>query len=200
MRGTRALARRPEDSSRSRPARGPQRGHEPAPVRPSQPRPARADTHLADATRAQRARRCAPRPRAPIAFARHDPEQHDHYDLARFPRLSPSPATALPRCRSIHPHPLPHSSCLPTRTLPLVPSRLAAAPPPAFHHHAWAGLPGFLWQVEEGGSSAKRWTPLPRKPRRKAKSGPEAGRRPVRLLRRTPRDEHQEPNTQRRTV
>jgi hypothetical protein len=52
-----------------------------------------------------------------------------------------------------------------------------------------------VWVIEEGASSAKRWTPLPRKPRRRSKSGPEAGRRPVRLLRRTPRDEHRETNT-----
>ena len=60
------------------------------------------------------------------------------------------------------------------------------------------GLPcHFYWQVEEGGSSAKPWTPLPPKPRRKANSRPEAGRRPVRLLRRTPRNEHPETNTRR---
>src|SRR5215217_442588 len=56
---------------------------------------------------------------------------------------------------------------------------LAAAPPPAPPDHAWASpLPRFLWQVEEGPSSAKRWTALPREPRRGAKSRPEAGRRP----------------------
>jgi hypothetical protein len=62
-----------------------------------------------------------------------------------------------------------------------------------------ACLARFLLQVEEGGSSAKRWAPLPRKPRREAKPGPEAGRRHGRLLRRTPRNEHQEANTHRRT-
>jgi hypothetical protein len=41
--------------------------------------------------------------------------------------------------------------------------------------------------------------PLPREPRRDAASPTEAGRRPVRLLVRTARDEHQEANTQRRT-
>src|SRR5215217_3781655 len=56
---------------------------------------------------------------------------------------------------------------------------LAAAPPPA--HPITPGLPPFpefLWQVEEGPSSAKRWTALPREPRREAKSRPEAGGRP----------------------
>jgi hypothetical protein len=61
------------------------------------------------------------------------------------------------------------------------------------------GLPArFVWHVEEGGSSAKRWTP-PRKPRRDAPDQLVAGRRPVRLLSRTTRDEHLETNTQRRT-
>lgn len=63
------------------------------------------------------------------------------------------------------------------------------------------GLPClFLLQVEEGGSSAKRWTPLPRKSRRVARSEPEAGRRPVRLIGRTPRDERKETNGKRRTA
>ena len=68
-------------------------------------------------------------------------------------------------------------------------------PPPRLRPstlHAWAALPGVCLQVEEGGSSAKRWTPLPRKPRRRAKSGPEAGRRPVDLQASTPRDQHEE--------
>ena len=68
-------------------------------------------------------------------------------------------------------------------------------PPPRLRPstlHAWAALPGVCLQVEEGGSSAKRWTPLPRKPRRKAKTGPEAGRRPVDLQGSTARDQHQE--------
>jgi hypothetical protein len=64
---------------------------------------------------------------------------------------------------------------------------LAAAPPPALPLIAWAA-PRFIWLVEEGGSSAKRWTPLPRKPRRTAESGPEAGRRPGDLLRPPARD------------
>ena len=75
-------------------------------------------------------------------------------------------------------------------------------PPPRLRPstlHAWAALPGVCLQVEEGGSSAKRWTPLPRKPRRRAKSGPEAGRRPVDLLERTARGERRETNNKNRT-
>ena len=76
-------------------------------------------------------------------------------------------------------------------------------PPPRLRPstlHAWAALPGVCLQVEEGGSSAKRWTPLPRKPRRRAKPGPEAGRRPVDLQGSTPRDQHQEAGPRTRRV
>jgi hypothetical protein len=60
--------------------------------------------------------------------------------------------------------------------------------------------PVFVWQVEEGGGPARSGGhPLPRKPRREAKPEPKAGLRPIRLLRRTPRDEHPEPNTKTRT-
>src|SRR5215207_1683536 len=70
---------------------------------------------------------------------------------------------------------------------------LAAAPPPAPPDHAWASpFTEFLWQVEEGPSSAKRWTALPREPRREAKSGPEAGRRHGPLEGGPPRTEHLE--------
>src|SRR5215212_9560415 len=68
---------------------------------------------------------------------------------------------------------------------------LAAAPPPAPPDHAWASpSPEFLWQVEEGPSSAKRWTALPREPRRDAKSRPEAGRRPGPLENGPPTTDH----------
>src|SRR5215207_7703859 len=68
---------------------------------------------------------------------------------------------------------------------------LAAAPPPASPDHAWVPpFPEFLWQVEEGPSSAKRWTALPREPRREAKSRPEAGRRPGPLENGPPTTDH----------
>src|SRR3954466_2255775 len=57
------------------------------------------------------------------------------------------------------------------------------------------GLPPFtefLWQVEEGPSSAKRWTTLPREPRREAKCRPEAGRRHGPLEDGPPTTEHLE--------
>ena len=52
--------------------------------------------------------------------------------------------------------------------------------------------PVFVCRSRKGGPARKRWTPLPRKPRRRAKPGPEAGRRPVDLQASTPRDQHQE--------
>ena len=83
--------------------------------------------------------------------------------------------------------------------LVLVPITLAAAPPPAYHLHAWASLPGVCLAGRGRGSSASAVDPLPRKPTREAESGPEAGRRPVRFLRRTPRGEHAETNIKKRT-
>jgi hypothetical protein len=71
----------------------------------------------------------------------------------------PSPLGHSPPCRS---------SPLPRLRLP--PPRLR--PPPASR---LAGPSRFTWQVEEGGSGAKRRTPLPRKPRRDAKETPSGG-------------------------
>ena len=133
--------------------------------------------------------------------AHHDPTHADHNALethvARFPiRSSRSAPPQLPRLRlSSPPLYLRSSDRFPgsffmVLMLLSVPSCL---PPPRLRPstlHAWAALPGVCLQVEEGGSSAKRWTPLPRKPRRRAKPGPEAGRRPVDLQASTPRDQH----------
>jgi hypothetical protein len=111
-------------------------------------------------------------------------------------RRSSTPMTTdLPPCSALHSCPLLLIAHPPSANL-----SLAAAPPPASLFDAWAALPGFLLQVEEGRSSAKRWTALPPKPRREAKSGPEAGaaaRSPLKTntKKRTARDEHQEPNT-----
>jgi hypothetical protein len=70
---------------------------------------------------------------------------------------------------------------------------LAAAPPPALLlTPGLPCLPRFLWQVEEGGSSASAVDPPSSKPRREAKSRPEAGRRPVGLLGPTRRHRRQE--------
>jgi hypothetical protein len=54
--------------------------------------------------------------------------------------------------------------------IPLPPPRLRPLQLPA-----WAGPSRFTWQVEEGGSGAKRRTPLSRKPRRVAKETPSGG-------------------------
>jgi hypothetical protein len=110
----------------------------------------------------------------------------DDASVLRYPGSprSPSqrPSTALLPC------------CLPSSRLPCSSSspttsacRRPASRPPA---HCLGCPARFLWQVEEGGSSAKRWTPLPRKPRREAKSRPGAGRRPGDLLTPPTRDHH----------
>jgi hypothetical protein len=84
--------------------------------------------------------------------------------------------------------------CSPSRSCPSL-SRLS--PPRLRSSNVTPGLscPVFVLQVEEGGSSAKRWTPLPRKPRRGAKSGPEAGRRLGDLIGPPARDHHVETTT-----
>ena len=130
--------------------------------------------------------------------AHHDPTNADHNSLethvARSSRSAPLPSPASRLRLSTSPLDLRTSGRFPgsffmVLMLLSVPSCL---PPPRLrpsHLHAWAALPGVCLQVEEGGSSAKRWTPLPRKPRRTAKSGPEAGRRPVDLQASTPRNQ-----------
>ena len=53
----------------------------------------------------------------------------------------------------------------------LIPDPSCLPPPRLRPYRYLPGLPcHFYWQVEEGGSSAKRWTPLPRKSRRDAVS------------------------------
>src|SRR5215210_4484074 len=81
-----------------------------------------------------------------------------------------------------------------TPTLPV-----AAAPPPAHQHPPGQTRTTFTWHVEEGGSGAKRRTPLPAKPRREAQNGPGAGRRPVALRGETHRAKQMEGNTRRET-
>ena len=79
------------------------------------------------------------------------------------PALSPPPS-ASPRW-STHRSQIRHQSTHHTRPCPV-----AAAPPPAHQHPPGLTRPTFTWQVEEGGSGAKRRTPLPRKPRREAET------------------------------
>ena len=136
-----------------------------------------------------------------LTVAHYEHHEHDDDTLDDPTRRASASATSPPRPRSPSARPTP--DC-PSRLL--LPAHPHARPPPACRRPASGppayclGCPArFIWQVEEGGSSAKRWTPLPRKPRRGAGSRPEAGRRPVRLLRRTTRDEHLETNSKRRT-
>ena len=79
--------------------------------------------------------------------------------------------------------------------IPIRPLPLAAAPPPAHLHHTWAALPGFSCRSRKGGPARSGGPPFLESPGVKPNSGPEAGRRPVELLRtnaqrRTPRDQH----------
>ena len=98
-----------------------------------------------------------PRPRDPL------PLPHLH-DLRRLPR-DRTPDCLLLLLLPAHPHARPPPAC-----------RRPASGPPA----SCLGCPArFIWQVEEGGSSAKRWTPLPRKPRRERNLGRRRGGGPV---------------------
>ena len=108
------------------------------------------------------------------------------------PALSPPPS-ASPRW-STHPSQIRHQ---PTASRPPLP--VAAAPPPAHQHPPGQTRTTFTWHVEEGGSGAKRRTPLPPKPRREAKNRPGAGRRPVALRGETHRTKQMERNTRRET-
>ena len=140
--------------------------------------PARAHTRTRSHTRTRptSSTRAHPDRGALIAFARHDPGQHENHDLARLPPYRPFQLPLCARCPSIHHHsprlilPPPHST---SSTRPLT---LAAAPPPVFHLHAWAGLPGVSFgRSRKGGPARQRWTPLPRKPRRRADLGAGGG-------------------------
>jgi hypothetical protein len=107
--------------------------------------------------------------------------------LPTFPSSPRFPAPSTPDRLPWFPTPSTSCSCS-----FLTPS---AAPPPAFHHHAWAVLPVFVLQVEEGVSSASAVDTPSSKPRRGAKSESEARRRPRDLLRPSARDHHLEATT-----
>src|SRR5215207_10968382 len=119
--------------------------------------------------------------------------------------------STTPTARPLALHDLhdPHASRAPLTALPLIyvllilvldPSRL---PPPRLRPPAsrlgCPTYPVFFGKSRKGGPARQRWTPLPRKPRREAKTGPEAGRRPVGLLGPTGRHRHQETDTKRPT-
>jgi hypothetical protein len=109
------------------------------------------------------------------------------------PALSPPPS-ASPRW-STHRSQIRHQSTHHNRPCPV-----AAAPPPAHQHPPGQTRTTFTWHVEEGGSGAKRRTPLPPKPRREAKERSGAGRRPVALRAETHRAKQMERNTRRETA
>jgi hypothetical protein len=172
--------------------------------------PARSDS-LASYTLSTGAGRCSePNPRAPtrprgLPITAPHPQSSSGTHRRKSPRHTDCPSPPDDAHRTPTPTALPPRPLLTSIPLLLIPHP-DARPTPLCRRPA-SGLPlsrlgcpaRFFLQVEEGGSSAKRWTPLPRMPRRDAKSGPEAGRRPVHLLRRTPRNEHRETNTKSRT-
>ena len=90
------------------------------------------------------------------------------------PAPTPDPAFSLPSLLPIPRPPYPRltprrTDGRPTRLKsdtnpPVTPALpVAAAPPPAHQHPPGLTRPTFTWQVEEGGSGAKRRTPLPPK-------------------------------------
>jgi hypothetical protein len=107
-----------------------------------------------------------------------------------YPAVRPTPDRLPRHLPPAHPH---------ARLLPLI---LHARLPPACRRPASGppapclGCPArFIWQVEEGGSSAKRWTPLPRKPRLGAQFRRRRGRRHGDLQGPTARRQHLEINS-----
>jgi hypothetical protein len=144
-----------------------------------------------------------------LSRQRREEGERDVQDRAlRAPTRDDDKQSHTPTCDSSHHVPIPSRATaiasatdrntVYCRPAPHRPPSAGRRPAHGHPHHAWAALP-FLPAGRGRGSSAKRWTPLPRKPRGAGTSYPEAGRRPVRLLRRTTRDEHLETNTQRRT-
>ena len=120
------------------------------------------------------------------------------------PRPTPRPRPLLynfsPSCssravaRRPYGHPIPAS---PPSTSPIsAPRSRYRRPASGPKLTAWAHHQVYL-SVEEGGSGAERRTPLPHKPRRRARSEPEAGRRPVALQGSTGRDQQPEINSRR---
>jgi hypothetical protein len=86
------------------------------------------------------------------------------------------PTTSLPRLIWIPSRPPRESSPRLTRIPAYLPCPDPLPPPRRRPTSARLSLPApFTWQVEEGGSGAKRRTPLPPKPRREAKETPRGG-------------------------
>ena len=132
------------------------------------PRPirTRTTTHSRPASLASRASRCAP-PQLPRL------------------RLPSPPSTSAVLIAPLVPSSWSSCSC------PSLPA--CRRPASGLHLHAWT-CPVFVCRSRKG-VQREAVDPLPRKPRREAKPGPEAGRRPVDLQGSTPRDQHQEFST-----
>jgi hypothetical protein len=175
--GDRARTGHPPDAARRAPAGG---------------RPGRARGRAANG----RSKPAPPSASTPIEVAStvEERQHHDHPlddDPNRESRSHPPDDDPRPRVPPLLPHlkRSPPPSAPPSLTaipvsyfsliLMLEQLPLAAAPPPA-PPASCLGCPArFIWQVEEGGSSAKRWTPLPRKPRPDAGFGRRRGGGPL---------------------
>ena len=150
--------------------------------------------------------------RRPVRSARE--RRHEHVDASEVAHhdLTHAPHHDFRDARHRAP-PIPSYSRLLARALafaPLVALPRSLLPDPHARtrsHHACrrpaSGLPPsrlgwparcLFGRSRKGGPARQRWTPLPRKPRREAKSEPEAGRRPVDLLGSTPRDQRPQIN------
>jgi hypothetical protein len=103
----------------------------------------------------------------------------------------PRPPSASPRWSTHRSHST-YQSTHHTRPCPV-----AAAPPPAQQHPPGQTRP--IPGTSRKGGQRNALAPLSRKPRREAKEAPGGGAAARSRLRRTPRNEHQETNTKRRT-
>ncbi len=109
--------------------------------------------------------------------------------------LPPRTPRLLRVASTVHPPAITTRTNPPHHTLPLPRCRRPAPGPPA---PAWAGPPRFTWTVEEGRPAHSDGLPSSKA---QAGSGKQAGGGAAARsrLRRTPRDEHQETNTKKRT-
>jgi hypothetical protein len=157
---------------------------------PRAPQPPNATPREPPTRRRTRPRSPPPDASAPLPNSTDRPLQRSPPPIHFLPSYSPSGSLAA--------NP-------PTRTSPThhqarhhTPAQAAAAPPPAQPHHAGAALPVYL-AGRGRGVQREAVDPPSSKAQAPSQTRPEAGRPPDGLLRRTPRDEHQEANTQRRT-
>jgi hypothetical protein len=191
--------------TRPRPAADAARRHEPRTAPDPQLRPAGAHGRPPCRARSRPSPDARSRPHASNAdhldaseVAHHDRTHETHPDLARSSSRLPIPSDSR-----LHAPGLPAASSPPWLPSPgsLLPGPHARARPPHACRRPASGLPPsrlgwparcLFCRSRKGGPARQRWTPLPRKPRREAKSQPDARRRPGDLIRPPARDHHLE--------